>query len=303
MTLTAILLLLCAAGLHAGWNSLGKHRSPTPSAFLLANTAGMVLLAVPVLALYSPLIPRVSGPVWIALAATAVFQTVYYVGLAGAYARGDLSVAYPLARSSPIIIVTVLSVFMGQGKQIGPGCVAGILLVVGGCFLLPMRRFGDFRLRNYWNACCLLAFVAACGTAGYTLIDDWGLRALRALPERGFGVASAPLVYLFIETALSSVWLGLYVLARRTDRAHLAQALRTQKRQAFLMGAGISCAYGLVLTSFAFVRNVSYAAAFRQVSILIGVAIAAIFMKEPMPPPRWVGAIVIFTGLVLVALG
>lgn len=303
MSLTAVILLLIAAASHAGWNLIGKQRSPTPGSFMLANTASMIILAVPVLLLYSRQLLQIPGSVWWALVATGAFQALYFAALAGAYARGDMSVVYPLARSSPIIIVTVVSTFLGRGKDIGWGCVAGIVLVVAGCFILPMRRFGDFKIRNYLNLCCLLALVAAIGTAGYTIIDDIALRSLRSLTDRGFGVVNAALVYILAETVTTSVWLGLYLAFRQSDRVQVMEAIRTQKVQAMLMGAGISLAYVLVLISFSYVRDVSYAAAFRQVSILLGVAIAAVHMKEPMPAPRWTGALVIFAGLVLVAIG
>jgi drug/metabolite transporter (DMT)-like permease len=303
VSLTAAVLLLAAAGFHAGWNLAGKRRRPTPSSFLLANTAGMILLAAPVLYLYGPLLRRMPGEVWLALAATGAFQALYYGALASAYAKGDLSVAYPLARSLPVLVIPLVSVFLGRGDEIGWGCIVGTVLLAAGCFLLPMRRFGDFRVGNYLNSCCMLAAGAAIGTAGYTLIDDTALRWLRATPDRGFGVVSAALVYALAEAATSSAWLGLYVVCRRSDRAQFAQALRTQRLQATAMGASIYLAYGLVLISFAYVRNVSYAAAFRQVSILLGVGIAAVHLKECVPPPRWAGAVMLLAGLVLVATG
>ena len=69
------------------------------------------------------------------------------------------------------------------------------------------------------------------------------------------------------------------------------------------MGLGVYVAYTLVLISLAYVRNVSYTAAFRQVSILVGVGFSAWLLHEKLPIPRWVGAATIFVGLVLVALG
>jgi len=303
MSPTAIVLLLSAAGFHAGWNLLGKQRNPSPSTFLLAHTAGMLLLAVPVLPLYGLLLRQIPGDVWWLLVVTGAFQALYYAALASAYAAGDLSVAYPLARATPALLITGASILLGRGKHIGWACIAGVILIVAGCFLLPMRRFGELRLRNYWNRCCLLAALAAIGTAGYTLIDDAALRRLRALPERGFDVLSAPLIYVLAEAATSSLCLGAYVLGRQGDRAQLVRAASDQKTSALLMGASIFLAYGLVLISFAYVRDVSYAAAFRQVSILLGVAVAAARMDEPVSPPRWTGAVMAFTGLVLVAVG
>ena len=43
--------------------------------------------------------------------------------------------------------------------------------------------------------------------------------------------------------------------------------------------------YGLVLASMAHVTNVSYAAAFRQLSIPLGAFLGIWLQKEPSPPP------------------
>lgn len=303
MTPTAILILLLAAGLHAGWNFLGKQRAPTPASFFQANFAGTILIMIPVLAVWPQQFLRVPAAAWWLLLFSGIFQAIYFTGLGGAYAAGHLSIAYPLARSSPVIIVTVVSVFLGRGKEIGWGCVAGVVLVVAGCFFLPMKHFREFHFRNYWNRCCLLALLAAVGTAGYTIIDDQGLRLLRGVPDGGFTKISAALVFIVLEGWTTTAWLGLSILLQRRDRAELASAWRAQKVQSLLVGAGMFAAYGLVLISFGFVRNVSYAAAFRQVSILLGVMLGAVFLKEPLPPPRLTGAVVIFLGLVLIAVG
>lgn len=303
MSPVAITLLLFAAALHAGWNLLGKQRSPTPGLFFLANTAGTLLLALAVLWHFHPLLLQIPTKVWWALIATGAFQAVYTGALAAAYAKGDLSIVYPLARSSPIIIVITVSVLLGRGQEISWTCIGGVVLVVLGCFFLPMQRFRDFQIRKYINAACLLALAAAIGTAGYTIIDDAGLRWLRALPERGFTTLSASLVYVLAEAVTSTVWLGIYVACKKTDRNDCIEALRNQKLRAILMGAFIYLAYGLVLLSFAHVRNVSYAAAFRQVSILLGLMAGAAFLKESVPPPRWIGGLTVFAGLVLVAIG
>ena len=61
MTLTAILLLLLSAGTHAGWNLLAKRHHPAGSFFLLANTAGAVLL-VPLVIVYRAQVAAIPAP-------------------------------------------------------------------------------------------------------------------------------------------------------------------------------------------------------------------------------------------------
>ena len=135
MAVTAIILVVISAVLHAGWNLLSKYRHPTASFFLLANLAGAVLL-LPVLILSADVLDCfVSGRVGLLLLATGFFMALYWAALAGAYRAGDMSVAYPLARSSPVIVVTAVTLILGRGDQVSGQCTIGIVLVVAGCFL------------------------------------------------------------------------------------------------------------------------------------------------------------------------
>ena len=72
---------------------------------------------------------------------------------------------------------------------------------------------------------------------------------------------------------------------------------------AAVAGLMMTGAYGLVLLAMAFVTNVSYVSAFRQISLPIGVFLGMIVHREPRYVPRLVGSTVILTGLVLVTLG
>ena len=67
-------------------------------------------------------------------------------------------------------------------------------------------------------------------------------------------------------------------------------------------GMLITAAYGLVLASMAFVTNVSYIAAFRQLSIPLGAALGFLIQKEPATPPRLVGIGILTCGLTLIAV-
>lgn len=302
MSLTAIVLLLVSACTHAGWNFLGKRQHPRAAFFLLANTVG-VLCVLPILPFYWDRITLVPTSVWRFLVLTGFFLAAYLIALAGAYRTGDMSVAYPLARSSPVIVVVIVTIFLGRSHQVGLGCVIGIVLVVSGCFMLPMREFTDFRLQNYLNLCCLLAFLAAVGTAGYTIVDDEALRRLRQLPGTPLNPVDATLIYMVLEGISTSLWMGVFVVFGARERKSLLDILRTSKAQALLTGIGIYLTYGLVLASMAYVRNVSYVAAFRQLSIPLGALFGMVLLREPRYLPKVAGVAVIFVGLVLVGVG
>ncbi len=301
MTLTAVLLISFSAFAHAFWNLLGKRNSPSGAFFLTASLASLICLS-PVVLIYLRAVAHIPAQVWLLLGAAGIFQAIYMVGLAGAYRHGDMSLAYPLLRALPVILVAALTVALRLGKAIPPLGYVGMFTVVIGCLLVPQPGFRHIRLRSYLNLCCALALLAACGTAGYTLVDSEALRILRSLPQMGISQVEIAILFMELETAAIVLMLGIYILLTASERKRLPQLLREGWRPATVTGLIITCTYGLVLIAMAFVSNVSYLAAFRQLSIPIGALFGVLIQKEPAPPPKVVGILILLSGLVMVAL-
>ena len=186
MTLIAVVLITVSAILHAGWNTISKRAHPTTAFFLIALVIGTFLFS-PILIINFREILIFPAQVWLLLAMTGLCEAIYFVTLSAAYRSGDMSIAYPLARSTPVIIVTLVSFLLGQGGQISNQCIAGIILIFGGSIVLPMHHFTDLRLKNYFNLTCFFALCTALGTAGYSMIDFRALRLLRETPEISLG--------------------------------------------------------------------------------------------------------------------
>jgi hypothetical protein len=72
---------------------------------------------------------------------------------------------------------------------------------------------------------------------------------------------------------------------------------------AALAGMGIYLAYTLVLVAMAFVSNVSYVVAFRQISVPLGTVAGVLAQREPSYLPKLLGVAIMFAGLVLIGLG
>ena len=53
-----------------------------------------------------------------------------------------------------MIVVVVTTTVLGRADQLTTACVVGTVLVVGGCFLVPMTRFSDLRWSNYMCPSC-----------------------------------------------------------------------------------------------------------------------------------------------------
>ncbi len=303
MSLAAVILLTISAVTHASWNMLAK-RQPTPSAafFLAANSVGFIALF-PFLAWHATILTAFPPKVWVLVVFAGLFMAFYYCCLAGAYRAGDMSLAYPLARSASIVVVTLVTVALGRRDQLSAQCMAGIVLVVIGCFLIPHQSLRALRLKNYRNASCLFALAAAFGTAAYSMVDDEALRHLRFAFGAQLDTASITILYACLESLSASCWLVLFVRARPEEQVRLRETLRTHKRTAFVTGVGIYGTYTLVLISMAFVNNVSYVVAFRQLSIPLGAALGIVLLKEPAHKPRIAGIAIMSLGLALVGTG
>ncbi len=299
MTATAIALITLSVFAHVGWNSFSK-RQPSIAFFFIASATSALTLA-PLLWYHRTLLARTPSVVWVLVVVTGLFQAIYYAGVAGAYRHGDMSLAYPLLRALPVFLITAISLILGRGGQITPMGLVGIITVAVGCIVLPLKCLRTARLRDYLTPCCLLALVAATGTTGYTLVDDEALRQLQyGLPW--LGKIPITLYYIPLQTLSTCLWVMLFVLILPSERERLRQLRHQGWNQAALSGPVITGAYGLVLASMNYVNNVSYVAAFRQLSIPLGALLGVWLFKEPAYRPKLIGVGIITMGLILVAL-
>jgi drug/metabolite transporter (DMT)-like permease len=197
---------------------------------------------------------------------------------------------------------------LGQSDTISVQAVFGIILIVGGCLLVPMRSFSDLHLANYRNRTTTFAICAAFATAGYSLVDAEATARMRVLtnPLDGAPIATAlevALVYVILQGISASVWMALFVAVSDRERRRLAPLLRGAWRPAIATAVLMFGTYGLVILSMAYVSNVSYVVALRQFSIPLGVVMGVVGLGERLHAPKLLGVAVTVGGLLAVALG
>jgi drug/metabolite transporter (DMT)-like permease len=306
MGATAVILILISAFMHAGWNFFSKRLYPTTEVYMTALTGGALIL-LPLILGHWTVLSAVPTRVWLLVLGAGLFQALYFSGLAGAYRNGDLSVAYPVARALPVLLVLIISYILGRGDEISLQAAAGSVIVVIAAFFLPMRYLGELRLRNYFNWTSLFALCAAIGTMGYSVLDDAALQLLRSPAVLGSRLPVLQISYLYLafEAVTTILWMVLFfavdvklLSAGSPDRSRSTPIL-----PAVLMGLMIYATYGLVLTSMAYVEDVSYVVAFRQVSLPIGVLLGLLILHEQGGWLRFSAVLFMVAGLILVAAG
>jgi drug/metabolite transporter (DMT)-like permease len=295
VSLTAVFLLLLSATFHASWNFLSKRQAASVMFFAVATLcAGTVLF--PSVIINWNNIQEMPGRFWWFILATGFFEMIYFVGLSKAYKLGDMSLAYPLIRALPILLVAGVSIALGRGGALSSLGLFGMLLVTLGCLILPLKTFAAWQPKAYVNTTMPWILLAACGVSGYTLIDDLALKMLR----QELGVTSSTLVYSSLQGLSTACFIGLYFLAFEPSTARLRPRVIPL---ACLTGLMISMTYGLTLAALAFVKDVSYANAFRQLSIPLGALLGMFIAREPAYWPKLLGIAIMVSGLILTALG
>ena len=295
VSLTAIILLLFSASLHASWNFLSKRQSASV-AFFAVSTLAAGLIFFPSVILYWDSVKTLENPFWIFIIVTGIFETIYFVGLSKAYSLGDMSLAYPLVRALPILLVACISIALGRGDSLSGLGLFGMFLVTLGCLILPLKTFAIWQPKHYFNAAMPWILLAATGVTGYTLIDDLALKQLRVLVS----VAPSTFIYSSLQGLSTSVFIWIYVWVFESNTPKLAAKMIPI---ACLTGLMISATYGLTLAALAFVKDVSYANAFRQLSIPLGAMLGMMIAKEPAFKPKLLGIVIMVLGLMLTALG
>jgi len=228
-------LVAGAALLHATWNVLLKTAGdPLRTATVGMVAAGAVLVpgaAIGWLAVGRPEIP----PEAIGLGLfSGLLEALYFVFLSAAYRRGALSVVYPIARGTGVVLAVAAGLLI-LGERPGlPGWVGIAALLAG---LLALQRPWQFLRRNGGALDPAVGFAILTGVtiAAYSTIDRTGTRLVE------------PWLYAAILWATTSVVLVGY---RQVRSAASAPDAGLDLGRAVLGGLLTLAAYMLVLVAF-----------------------------------------------------
>jgi drug/metabolite transporter (DMT)-like permease len=272
--LTALLLALAAACLHAGWNVLLAGARDSEAATAVALVVAAVAFAPVAVVTWD-----VESGAWPYIVASAALELLYFGLLAAAYRRSELALVYPLARGAAPVLVLIGSVVI---LSHGPGVAEAVGVVVVAAGVLLVRGVGGHADRRG----TALALLVGMSIAAYTLVDKEGLRYADPLPYLELVLAGPALVYAA----------GIAVAKGRP-------ALRAESRPATaLAGLAMFGAYGFVLAALQRAPAAPVAAV-RETSVVIAVVLAAIVLREHVTRRRLAGSAVVAAGIALIALG
>ena len=272
--------VLFAAACHAAWNALIKvGLDPLSTTTLIAIGAAAVSFVC------LPLVGMPASQAWPWLAASAIIHLLYFAALIESYRTGDLGQVYPIARgSAPLMIAIVSAALVGEHLNL-LGWI-GIVTLAAGVLLLSARGGRDIvQLDRRAVGCALLTALTICA---YSVTDGIGVRLSRN-----------PLGYVQWLFVANAIVLVPYALWR--DRRSVTVAMRRFWLRGLAGGALQALSYGIVLWAMT-LAPIAIVASLRETSVLFGVIIAVIVLKEPLRTARAAAAVLIVCGLVLIRL-
>jgi drug/metabolite transporter (DMT)-like permease len=270
MTLSIAALVLFAALLHASWNAVLKGGRD--------GFWGMTVMGIATSLVCAALVPFLPAPArasWPYIAASALLHVGYNAFLVRAYRSGDFGSAYPIARGSSPLLVTLGAALVAGEFPTSLG-IAGIGLVSAGIISL------GFRGRRLPERGIVYALGTGLFIAAYSVTDGIGGRLSGSAVSYTlwmcllWGVTALPL-YLIARPG-GAIWLGV----RKTGLAALG-------------GVVSLLAYGIVIFAMT-AAPMGSVSALRETSVLFAVLLGRIFFGEALTVRRIISVLVIAAG-------
>jgi drug/metabolite transporter (DMT)-like permease len=272
--------VLLAALLHASWNAMlhgnrDRFLSMTWMSIAIAVVATLVVLS-------GPLPDRASWPY---IAASGVVHIFYNVSLVRSYRRNDLALAYPVARGSSPLLVTLGAALFAH-EAIGPLHAVAIAMISGGIIAIALQG------RRMSRAGTLAALTTGATIALYTVIDGIGVRLSNGQP---FTYTASMFLFYWAMPVLFVASRGLAPLWAPVRDEPLAVG-------SSLAGGLVSiAAYGIVIWALQS-GAMGAVSALRETSVVFAVLIGRMFLRETVSGARWLACLVVAAGAACLGL-
>jgi len=278
----AILLLLLSAILHTSWNLLIKQSEDKYIVtWWMVTIGGMfAILAL----LFTGLPPRT---MWIFALISVCVEATYFITLSYAYHDNDFSLIYPVARGTAPAFLALWS-FLFLHEKLTTGGTLGLGMIIGGLIIIGVNTLMQSHVTHVHFKGVAVALFIALLISIYSIIDGTAVKNGYAMPYvmSMFALVPLPITpFIFREYK----WTGVKAaLLNRPIGVPLAGIL------------GV-LSYLMAVFSYS-IAPLSYVGAVREVSVVFGALTGWWFLKERMGGVRVVGAIVIFAGILVIAM-
>ncbi len=286
ITKLSFILIIVSGLIHPLWNMLLKRSRDKVIFYLNIHLIFTVLFSF-VLFKYPVKDITLLGWGFVLLSAFAHF--FYQMFLCRTYELGDMSLTYPIVRSSPVFVLLMGVMFLREMPS--KTALLGVCIVVLGVHVINQKQLSLVGLLSRWGhmdkkviaVACLTAIASAC----YSIIDKRGVLLID------------PVLFFYLFFSVSGFMFLGYLLTLKDRRKKYFEILRKDKFKIVLAAILEFSSYVLILYAFR-ISKVAYVVALRQISVVFGVLYGSLFLKENYGRVRFAGAVTIFIGIFLI---
>jgi len=216
---------------------------------------------------------------------------IYWFFLAKSLEKGDLSLVYPIMRSSPALVLVLSVTLLGEEVSLTGGI--GILLVAFGVYTINMEKVSLAELYRPIMAvrsvrATQFALLTLISVAAYSVIDKMAVLQMNAVM----------FAYLY---PWFSLLLYTFYIQRVKHKGQLRKEWAVDKTIILACGFLSIFGYFLILVAFT-IERVSYIVGLRQLSIVFAVFLGSQILKEKNRMIRFSASLIIFFGAFVIAI-
>lgn len=287
MEIFPLFLVILSSLIHSLWNFVFKKSRDSTIFIFWAKVFETVIYFPVVIFLLLKFGFNLKGLIPILL--SGIIHFFYWLFLSLGYNTSDLSLVYPIARSSPLLIA-ILSFFI-FGEKITIFGLIGIILIILGIYFISINSFNLLNFLKIFlkkNRGLLFAFLTLLTVTSYSLIDKVGAKYIN------------PIVYVYLFELSSLIFFMPYILINK-KRENLIKILKDERLSIIFTGIAIILSYSLIIFVMR-ISKLSYIVSIREIGIIFGVLLGIIYLKEKYGFVRIVSSILIFMGILLISI-
>lgn len=288
ITKLSLFLILISAIIHPLWNILLKRGEDKVIFYFHIHLVFTVFFSF-ILFIFPVRQINING--WFLIILSSLMHFFYQIFLCRTYELGDISLTYPIVRSSPIFVAILGLIFLNEL----PSAIAllGIVMIIIGAQIINLEKFSISEffkpLKKQNRIILVFAALTALFSAFYSIIDKKGVLDIN------------PILFFYLFFAFSGLFFGIYGLFFKEKRKNFMRILIQDKHKIILASILEFTSYILILYAFR-LSKVAYVVALRQLSVIFGVAFSTYFLKEKYTGVRAVASVIIFIGTFLITV-
>jgi len=295
--LIGIILLTLSAIFNLAWNYLNKTSVTDTRSWLIVIFLGFLITS-PCIFIFKEYIPYLVKFIPLILFTSFCAMTKLFFTLI-AYRKGDYTYVYPMANSLPIVFSLFIVMIIGKNTNQSFWTYLGYILIILGCFFIPIIDFKSIKLKKYFDSVFIAVFLSALAISFFHYYNKEVINELSITNNDFIGVSALIVSINYLGQTLCLIpHIFIEKYACKIEYNFNKKLLKN----ILLLVLFNTISNLFIFLSYKYISTTSNLMALRQISIPLSFFVGYFFLKEKIYLGKIIGIILIVIGLLLIAL-